>query len=298
MKENIFDIKEELGRALQKIRKEKGITQQELSDDYLSRPQVSNIEKAKQSTTFEKIIYFLDKLNVTPEEFIYHIDDDYHAVKDSMLIEISKFASAGDITALNRLKNKSQNIYQEYKVPFFLFLTCLSEARISLIENEGKYDMARKKLAPLKEYLLSLKNYSYNDLTFIGESVYIFDIETSKFLVDKALTTINNHYNFYRHRIIGGAIALNMALYSLDFPEQLQYSLDYSLKAIELSTTSTHLSTTLKAKIAYQIACFKSGNGRYNASIIEECLRVFKLAEWHSQHTQIIQFLKQHHLNF
>jgi len=296
MRDEIFDIKEDLGRTLKSIRNEKGFTQGKLSDKILSRPQISNIESGKQSTTFENVIYFMDKLNITYEELLFRMDDDYHTSKERTFLDISKYANAGDTKGLERLKRQSEESYLQFKVPYFLFLKCIAEARIILLNNMIDFEPARKVLKPVKDYLETVKTFSYQDFLFIAESLYIFDIETSKKLVDRALAVIDDNHAFYRNKKIGGAITLNMALYALDFPDKLRYALDYSLKSMELSTSSTHLSTTLKAKITYQIACYKLGNGRYNVNVIRDCLNIYQVAEWHGQHKQITQFLDKHHI--
>jgi len=294
MKEDIYDIREDLGLVLQTLRKKKGMTQQDLCDEYLSRTQISNIEKGKQSTTFEKILYFLDKLNLTYDELMFFMDDDYHTSKNGVLLEISKFAMAGNKNGLKKLSRKSEDLFIKYNVNFFRFCSQMAEARLILLETGNDFEKARGILEPIKDYLVKLEALNYNDLTLIGETLYIFDIDTSIILVEKALRTINENYAFYKHLVIGGGLSLNMALYALEFPDKWHLSLDYAQKAMDLSTTSTYLSTTLKAKIAYQIASYKLNNGKYDADIIKKCLEAFKLAEWNSQHQQIVQFLQKH----
>jgi len=141
-----------------RITKKKGITQQELADDYLSRIQIFNIEQGKQSTSFEKILYFLDKLGLTYDEFMYFLDADYHTAKSGMLIKISKFSNAGSVKDLESLKWRAGDLFVQYRIDYFHFLTCMAEARITLIETKNNFEKSRKHLLPIKEYLLSLKS--------------------------------------------------------------------------------------------------------------------------------------------
>jgi len=88
-----------------------------------------------------------------------------------------------------------------------------------------------------------------------------------------------------------------MAYLLLDYSDKWHLALEYAQKAIELSTTSTHLSTTLKAKIIYQIASYKLGNGKFSKKIIEGALYAFELAEWNAQYNQMLDLVKSHSID-
>lgn len=295
---DVFDIKVELGAALKELRVKKGLTQEDLKNEFLSRNQISNIEKGKQSTTFEKILYFMDTLNLTFDELMFFLDDEYHSFKTGMITELSKYSGLGGVEKLKGLQKKALRLYEAYGIDYFQFMAEMAASRIVLIQENNNFENARKEVSHLADYFHKIKSMNYNDLRMLGECLFILEIDTALEFIQKALTVINNYYDFYRNKRIGSALCLNMAIYALDFPTHWHYALEYSQKAMELSSTGFHLHTTLKAKVVYQVACYKIGNGKYDETLLKGSLDAFKLAEWNSQYQQVAAFIKKHGLSF
>jgi|ERR1700733_12500247 len=70
----MVDIRGEFGRALRRVRKKVGLSQQELADRVsLSRPSIVNIELGRQGISLDQLYIFAGALGVTPAELLPHV---------------------------------------------------------------------------------------------------------------------------------------------------------------------------------------------------------------------------------
>ena len=101
-----MDIKKELGEKIKRVRKQRGLTQEELAEMVdISPRSLSNIEVGVcfvKSETLEKII---ESLNITTEELFAnnHIKSNYE-----LICEIEKF--------INKAKNDTKTLEKIYKI--------------------------------------------------------------------------------------------------------------------------------------------------------------------------------------
>lgn len=70
-------MRNNIGKALKTIRKEKNTKQKDLVSENLSLSQLINIEKSIHVPSTDKFIYLLDRFNATYEEFLNHLDSPF-----------------------------------------------------------------------------------------------------------------------------------------------------------------------------------------------------------------------------
>jgi len=107
-----MDIKKELGEKIKRIRKQRGLTQNQLSEMVdISTRNLSNIELGLNFVKAETLDKIIDSLNISTEELFAnsHIKN-----KNELLCEIDKF--------IDKAKNDTKTLEKVYKI-----LKCLVE---------------------------------------------------------------------------------------------------------------------------------------------------------------------------
>jgi len=80
-------LEKNIGTALKELRKLRGLNQGELGN----RKIISDYETGKRSIRFDELLLILDKMNATPEELIYYIDDENFSVRDRLSLDMAEF---------------------------------------------------------------------------------------------------------------------------------------------------------------------------------------------------------------
>ncbi|MCH5586331.1 hypothetical protein MK805_15415 [Shimazuella sp. AN120528] len=110
-----------LGAFLKKRRKDLGLGQKELVDNFLSIASISNIETGAKYVSKEKIDYYCKKLKINPEQIPKKLTDIAHQQKTNLVkIELELRSIDNDIVcvstkqALKRLKNMEKEVKEQH----------------------------------------------------------------------------------------------------------------------------------------------------------------------------------------
>lgn len=287
------ELQEEVGKAFKELRRLKGLTQGELGN----RKIISDYENGKKGISFSETLILLDTLNATADELIHYIDDENFSVRERLSWEMSNYIGRKNIEGLTKIKNQAAYYYQEHGSEFFKHHIAMSEANIIIHQTTNDYEKARREISSIRTYLADLKHFFYNDLILLAQCLFIFDIDTSIKLVEKGLQFIKNDYDFYKHRKIGASLALNAALYALDFPNYVHFSLEYANFASKLAIAQSDLKLDLMSKAIAEIAAFKVGNGTFNQEALKSYLTIYKTMEWHTNYDSLKSFIQKQGIN-
>ena len=84
-----MDLKEMIGSRIQEIRNQKGLTQDQLSEEVgISSKYLSSIERGKENPTLNTILKLARSLDVKPDEFFTHLEIEDPVKRKSMIIEM------------------------------------------------------------------------------------------------------------------------------------------------------------------------------------------------------------------
>ena len=93
-----MDLKEMIGSRIQEIRNKKGLTQDQLSEEVgISSKYLSSIERGKENPTLNTILKLARSLDVKPDEFFTHLENEDPAKRKSMIIEMLDEADADQL---------------------------------------------------------------------------------------------------------------------------------------------------------------------------------------------------------
>jgi len=287
-------MKEKLGKTIYKIRVKKGLKQKYLNDDKLSSGLIPNVEKGSQMLSAEKFILLLEKMNVTYNEFVSLMDDEYLKTKNMIKNNLSEFVKRRNVSGLQRLAKEAEEHYREYNDIYFEHIRIMALAMSQLYQSNSDYESARELLTPIKDYLDNIKEWGFHELFIISHCLFLFEIEVAISFGQRALELIEENYSLYKNDEIGCVVLINLAIYTLDYEAYYDLSLKYSQLCLSLASATNNAQKALYAKFIYQIACFKLENGLFNIEYFNSLINIFKLLDWFIDYDELEKYANKH----
>lgn len=255
---------------------------------------MSKIENEDNVPSAKKFIEILSLLNLKYEEFILLLDNDYLHAKTISGEKYIEFANSENIHALQQLSEESLLLFQEYNDIYFQHISLQAQATLALCSTNNNYEAARSYLDPIKEYFLKVNNWGSYELYLFNNCLFMFDIDDAIFFGDKALKVIEKNHKYYQNQPNARALLNNLALFTIDYDENLFFSLNCAKMCEELSFSAQDSTRTIQANISKQIAYFKLKNGQFNKQKLQSLVQVYQLIGWDNTYQRIIKFIQKY----
>lgn len=108
----------DFGKVYKEIRKSKGLSQQEVCGDRLSRTSLLKIENCQSIPNFEHMVYLLNQIDMSLDEFIYICNLYQPSERQSLIIEVNNLLGTPDISKIQELVQRCNNcLAKEDDVP-------------------------------------------------------------------------------------------------------------------------------------------------------------------------------------
>lgn len=283
----------EIGLALKKVRKSKGLKLKDLVTENLSDSQLSNIEKGKNIPSTEKFIQLLSKLNIRYDEFTPLLKDDYLKAKETIAMKPSSVIASKDLDTLEAFISETNHYYQLYQDIFFYHLGLVVRSGF-ILHKTHDFTLARENLQPIKDYLLKTTTWNAYELSLFGNCLYMFDIDDAIFFGNRASLSIKSNYHIYRNRELYSTLLNNLAIYTLDYKNHYLFALECANLSEEIAYSVKDTTSAISSKIITQVAYFKLQNGKFNKDYIRSLVETYKLIGWNDIYHEEIFFLKKH----
>ncbi|HBJ8795165.1 TPA: helix-turn-helix transcriptional regulator, partial [Listeria monocytogenes] len=105
-------MKKNIGEALSEIRKIKGLTQNDIATENLTRSSITKIETNKMNPSYEKIMIFCKRMGVTLSEVIYYQKDRNVSEQEMLFYEFRNLKLSVYEDPLNELIKKMEEYLQ------------------------------------------------------------------------------------------------------------------------------------------------------------------------------------------
>lgn len=179
----------ELGETISHIRKSKNISIKNLCGDRLSRSAYTRFVNGETDTSATNFLYFLDRLHVTFNEFMF-IKNNYHLSEEKLLLlNLQEYYLKNDLVKLNDLKKECLFLSKDSEdVYHHVYLLC--SIYISRLNN---YPIEKNIVNDLKKYLLSVDTWTHYEILLFNNSMFIFDIEFIELVINKSINSIEKY---------------------------------------------------------------------------------------------------------
>lgn len=120
------------GETIKKMRKARGYSQEELVHGITSRTTLSTFENGSSRPTLDSVLDYLDRLNVSVEEFIYLSSKEKFMQKKDTSNEVLDVLMRSDVEEAKELISKLDSLYKKTKDIYFK----LQKAQLIVVMNE------------------------------------------------------------------------------------------------------------------------------------------------------------------
>ncbi|MBJ6746711.1 helix-turn-helix domain-containing protein [Streptococcus sp. 121] len=154
-----------LGETYRALREEKGISISSLAGADISKSQISRFELGETEISVFKLLYLLEKIGTTFEEFLLACNHYKPAEFTIFMNTVQSSAYQHDIHLLLTLAEQEKQFFEEtqshyHRLNFILIKSVLSRlTQVKLAEDE---------LAYLSDYLLTIENWGYYETLLLG----------------------------------------------------------------------------------------------------------------------------------
>ena len=222
----------DFGKIYKEIRESKGLTQEEVCGEVLSRTSLSKIESGKVTPKYENMEFLLRQINMSFEEFDYIC----HLYQPSQRTEIMQtylnMSSTLGTSELEKLFQKCQSYLKSHHDLPIEEIRDMLEVVIHIRQHgtEQLSDQVKQTVTKLWEKIEKQDIWYENDLKILNTILFSFPIEHLHLITEKILQRLEVYKNYQHLYELRVAILLNLStiyLYNQDknMCQQICYTL-------------------------------------------------------------------------
>ena len=203
----------DFGKVYKEIRESKGLTQEEVCGDVLSRTSLSKIESGKVTPKYENMEFLLRQINMSFEEFDYIC----HLYQPSQRTEIMQtylnMSSILGTSELEKLFQKCQNYLKtRHDLPIEEIRDMLEVVIYLRQHGTGELsDQVKQTIKKLWEKIEKQDTWYENDLKILNTILFSFPIEHLHLITGKILQRLEVYKNYQHLYDLRMAILLNLS---------------------------------------------------------------------------------------
>ena len=211
----------DFGKVYKEIRESKGLTQEEVCGEVLSRTSLSKIESGKVTPKYENMEFLLRQINMSFEEFDYIC----HLYQPSQRTEIMQtYLNMSSILGTSELETLFQKCQDYLKTHHDLPIEEIRDMLEVVIHirqhvTEQLSDQVKQTVKKLWEKIEKQDTWYENDLKILNTILFSFPIEHLHLITEKILQRLEVYKNFHHLHDLRVAILLNLStiyLYNQD----------------------------------------------------------------------------------
>ena len=203
----------DFGKVYKEIRESKGLTQEEICGNVLSRTSLSKIESGKATPKYENMEFLLRQINMSFEEFDYIC----HLYQPSQRTEIMQtYLNMRSIIGTSDLVNLFQKCQDYLKTHHDLPIEEIRDMLEVVIHirqhgTEQLSDQVKQTITKLWEKIEKQDTWYENDLKILNTILFSFPIEHLHLITEKILQRLKVYKNFQHLYELRVAILLNLS---------------------------------------------------------------------------------------
>ncbi|MEQ7140242.1 helix-turn-helix domain-containing protein [Enterococcus casseliflavus] len=242
------------GSIYKKIRKSKGLSQNEVCGTSISRTTLSKFENNKLSPSYDTMVYLLLQINMSEEEFQFVCNDFSYDLRDKIITLFFRQTSNLETAQLFRLLEKgnkylktADDIFIRNLMKIIQSLTLLTNDQIEQIDCLPKII-----ISDVWSKLSKMDEWYYSELRLINSFMYYFPIETVLSFLPKLLETVEKYEKFTPMITIRLSILLNVGLLLIQNNHK-EVAIPLLKEAIDLGKEAKRYDYLSIAKVRYAI---------------------------------------------
>lgn len=264
-----------VGKVFKEIRVARGITIQNLADDYVSKSTISRFERSEADITLEKLTHMLDKVKVSMREFIF-LTKTVEGTAPSLEL-LPQAVMDSDTDSLQKLASEEWKQYKETGSSYSKLSAIVLDAHYKSLTGNEK-EINESNINYLTDYLFQSELWTQFDLVLFGNSMSYLPIETSivlsKELIRKTEVFHSDRQSF--ETLINTLINITLVCIEQD---KMEVAEDFIKTLKKLNIDETFLLERVLFKFAIGLFLIKKGEVEAGEKQANEALLAMKFAD-------------------
>lgn len=259
------------GDLFRKIRKEKGISQQTICRNVLSRTTLSKFENNKINLSIKLFIYLLDCVDISFDEFSFIKNDFSTSEKHQIYLEFFSLFSNRETELLYELEKRCTRYLEVHYSKLIENILLIVESQLSLATKKSNQNWCLPKVlvttvwndVQKKEY------WTLSEIRIVNCCLFLFEIETARSIGTRLLYLIDFYDVFTDIYPLKCSILLNLSLLYLE-DRNFQQATSFSNQAVSVSRKA-------KRYDYYAISLLRNGLSEKSIEKINEAILIAEL---------------------
>lgn len=282
-----------IGNTIQRIRTGKNLTQSALSENIMSRPHLSLIEKDKYDLSFNSLLKLLQRMHISIEEFLYLTESYTVSETRKLSVQLMSAANKGSIIELKEVQKIAKNKINNKEDFEYYHLYLLAKVHIYLLENNFKIDEeVENMIQPIKCYLLNLSEWYIYDLKLLNNILFVFDLTSINSISKNVLKSLGKYKDYASAKNDYLFLLINMSTYYIE-KKLYHKSLEYAYLGKEKVDNNIYEKIVLDINIS--IANIKLGKKvKENKKLLNNRLYILDSLDFRELKKHFQKVLEQH----
>ncbi|WP_430535795.1 helix-turn-helix domain-containing protein [Listeria rocourtiae] len=280
------------GETIKKIRRDKNLTQAQLSEGIMARNHLSQVENNNYFPSYDKFFLLIDRLNVNFEEFLYIQNHQKILFTGKIHSQISQAASLKNNEQLYSLADEANNLYEQTGnisyYHYMLICRALIAYNTDLTINQDIIEF----MSPIKDYLFKMENWYLYELKLFNNIIYSLTLEEALLFSRTSLKRLETNKPFLEFQHIKQCIYTNLSTLCLEHGN-FQAAKNFSKRAIKEAKKFSLIYEMVCSKLNYAIACIKLGEKGNACEVIEKNMSILEYLELDNLYKHFSIFLKK-----
>ncbi|SJZ54775.1 Helix-turn-helix domain-containing protein [Pilibacter termitis] len=261
------------GKIYRKIRKAKGISQQAVCKDIISRVTLSHFENGKHDPNYVTMQHILRQIDMSFDEFEFICNMYLSEERENIIKDLHSSFSSANIEHLKEIKKRCENYLKVNEDIAIEEINGIVSSWLHLIENNlQEIDEKSKEFVHFIWQRLSKMDTWYSrEISLINSILFLFPIETTVELFPRLMKTLDRYDGFYEIETKKATILVNVSTIFLTH----HYFNEFKIAAEQ----AYHLAKKIKRVDLLAIASVRFGMCTNDKEKIKKGLELLKWAD-------------------
>ncbi|MGT2829747.1 helix-turn-helix domain-containing protein [Streptococcus hillyeri] len=201
------------GKLYKEIRKSKGLTQEDICANVFARSTLTRIESGTVIPKFDTMIFLLNQIDMTLEEFEYICNLYYPNERQKILNNVSHINSIVPISQLEALELQcSDYLKNHHDLPIEnLSNSLLANILLRKFGDFGQHAELDHITTKVWNYLEKQDTWYYGDLRLLSNILYYFPLEQVKKVTQRILDSLEKYSDYKNIKLHQFTILMNLS---------------------------------------------------------------------------------------
>ncbi|NQG97134.1 helix-turn-helix domain-containing protein [Streptococcus suis] len=263
----------DFGSIYKMIRESKGLTQEQVCGNALSRTTLAKIESNQSMPKFENMIFLLDQLNMSLEEFRYICNLYQPSIRQNIFNDIYNYSSSSNRSNLKDIREQCEkHLRTHHDIPIEYVLDMVT---VGIAVREHGFLQPSQELQIVTQKIWSMlekqDTWYERDLKMLSAILFHFPLEQLPDITDRILDSLRKYKDYSQIADTKHSLLSNLATI---------YLYNHSLKECEKITCLTYdLAKQTKRYDRLGFSSIRLGICRNEQELIDQGLAILELAQ-------------------